>query len=386
MIPKLRFPEFTDEWHTKSFDHLFIFSTGKNIKQDEASPSFETPCVRYGELYHLYNEIIDKVVNYTNIPRSELTFSKGDEILLPSAGEDPMDIGAASALTIKDVAIGRTINVLRPKDDSSYNQIFVAYYINTLLKKRISKLAKGNSISNVYNSDLKKLTINLPTQVEQQKIADCLTTVDKKIEAIDKKIELLKQYKKSIVQKIFSQQIRFKDENENGYPDWNKKSLGEILDYEQPTKYIVRSTDYDESFKTPVLTAGKSFILGYTDETDNVYDNVPVIIFDDFTTASQFVDFPFKVKSSAMKILRTRPGINIKIAYELLRQIEYSAEDHKRHWIGEFQQFSVSVPCEGEQRKIADFLSSIDAKITAEETKLSSAKRLKKALLQKMFI
>ena len=152
-FPRLRFPEFEGEYRQYSFEDLFLFSTGKNIKQNEASPEYETPCVRYGELYHLYNEIISEVVNKTNLDKSDLTFSIGNEILLPSAGEDPLDIGSASALTIKGVAIGRTINILRPLKKNLYSNIYVSYYINEKLKKKISTLAKGVSISNVYNSD-----------------------------------------------------------------------------------------------------------------------------------------------------------------------------------------------------------------------------------------
>jgi len=116
--PKLRFPEFSElesSYKKHYFKDIFIFSTGKNIKQNEASPEFETPCVRYGELYHMYSEVISEVVNKTNLAKSELLFSDGDEILLPSAGEDPLDIGSASALTVANVAIGRTINVLKPQ-------------------------------------------------------------------------------------------------------------------------------------------------------------------------------------------------------------------------------------------------------------------------------
>lgn len=84
--------------------------------------------------------------------------------------------------------------------------------------------------------------------------------------------------------------------------------LGELLSYEQPTPYIVESTKYSNTYKTPVLTAGKSFIIGYTNETTGIYDKLPVIIFDDFTTSSQYVNFKFKVKSSAMKILGSSLG------------------------------------------------------------------------------
>lgn len=180
-MPQLRFPEFKGEWEKNKFDEIFLFSTGKNIKQNEASPKFEIPCVRYGELYHLYKEVINEVINKTNLNKSELIFSDGDEILLPSAGEDPMDIGSASALTIKNVAIGRTINILKPAKKNNYSQVFVSYYINHRLKDTISKLAKGVSISNVYNSDLKTLEINLPKINEQEKIASLFAAIDERI-------------------------------------------------------------------------------------------------------------------------------------------------------------------------------------------------------------
>ena len=129
-IPQLRFPEFDDVYQKYFFSEIFNFSTGKNIKQGQASPDFEIPCVRYGELYHMYDEVIEKVNNKTNLDRKDLTFSKGDEILIPSAGEDPLDIGSASALTLSILAIGRTINILKPKNKDYYSHQYVSFYIN----------------------------------------------------------------------------------------------------------------------------------------------------------------------------------------------------------------------------------------------------------------
>lgn len=226
--PKLRFPEFKNEiklYKNYLFNDLFIFSTGKNIKQSEASPNFQVPCVRYGELYHMYNEVIRSVINKTNLDISQLNFSEGNEILLPSAGEDPLDIGSASALTIAGVAIGRTINVLRPSKENIYSQIFVSYYINHKLKVKISTLAKGSSISNVYNSDLKTLEINLPSLPEQTHIANFLSTVDEKLHLLKEKKALLEEYKKGMMQKIFNQEIRFKNDNGEDFGDWEEKKL-----------------------------------------------------------------------------------------------------------------------------------------------------------------
>jgi type I restriction enzyme, S subunit len=191
------------DWEEKKFTDIFVFSTGMNIKQAEASPDFAIPCVRYGELYHMYREVISTVINRTNLDRSELTFSDGDEILLPSAGEDPLDIGSASALMIKNVAIGRTINVLKPKDVGIYEQRFVSYYINQMLRKKISTLARGASISNVYNSDLKKLVIQLPSLPEQTKIANYLSVMERKIESVATQITETQTFKKGLLQQMF---------------------------------------------------------------------------------------------------------------------------------------------------------------------------------------
>ncbi|MEE9406549.1 MAG: restriction endonuclease subunit S [Polaribacter sp.] len=370
------------------FEDIFLFSTGKNIKQSEASPEFEYPCIRYGELYHMYNEVVSKIINKTNLDKTELLFSKGDEILLPSAGEDPLDIGSASALTVSNVAIGRTINILRPKSELKYSSIFASYYINQQLKKKIASLAKGVSISNVYNSDLKKLEITLPNFEEQQRIALFLSLIDERIQTQIKIIEDYKLFKKGMMKKIFNQEIRFKDKQGVFYPEWKKKKLGEVLDYEQPTKFIVNSTEYENNYNTPVLTAGKSFILGFTNEEENIYKTLPVIIFDDFTMANKFVDFDFKVKSSAMKILKARnKTVNLKFVYECIQMIYYpKGDEHKRFWISEYSKIKIDYPSTEEQQKISSTLSSIDNKISLESEYLEKLKSQKKYLLQNLFI
>lgn len=214
-----------ENWEVYSFKDMFIFSTGKSIKQNESSPEYNIPCVRYGELYHMYNEVITTVINKTNLDKSELLFSKGNEILIPSAGEDPLDIGSASALTLENIAIGRTINILRPIKDNVYSQKYIAYFINHQLKIKIASLAKGSSISNVYNSDLKKLEILLPPLQEQEKIAEILTSWDNGIEQQKILIQEKKQLKKGLIQKLLSGEKRF-----DGFDkEWEEIQLSKIL-------------------------------------------------------------------------------------------------------------------------------------------------------------
>ena len=134
---------------------------------------------------------------------------------------------------------------------------------------------------------------------------------------------------------------------------WSVTNLETLLTYEQPTEYIVNSTDYKNEYPTPVLTAGKSFILGYTNETDSIYSDLPVIIFDDFTTESKFVNFPFKVKSSAMKILHINTDLVLpKYAFYLMQTVEVDHENHQRYWISVFSQEIVALPPLKEQYRI----------------------------------
>lgn len=148
--------------------------------------------------------------------------------------------------------------------------------------------------------------------------------------------------------------------------DLKEYTLDELLPYEQPTKYIVESTKYDDSYETPVLTAGKSFILGYTNETEGVFekDRLPVIIFDDFTTASQYVNFPFKVKSSAMKILNVNTDLVLpKYIYYRMQIIQIDHDTHKRYWIQQYSKIKVSIPSIEEQQKIIDKIEELFSQI-----------------------
>lgn len=140
-----------------------------------------------------------------------------------------------------------------------------------------------------------------------------------------------------------------------------KVELGKLLKYEQPSKYIVKNSNYDNKYRIPVLTAGQSFILGYTNEDINVFpkEKLPVIIFDDFTTASKYVDFEFKVKSSAMKILKATKGINIKYVYYAMRKIKIDNQLHKRYWISQFSNVKINVPDLNRQKEIVDKIDTI---------------------------
>ena len=157
--------------------------------------------------------------------------------------------------------------------------------------------------------------------------------------------------------------------------------IKDIANYEQPSKYLVKCTDYDESYITPVLTAGQTFILGYTNETEGIFcasKENPVIIFDDFTGAFKWVDFPFKAKSSAMKMITAKKGVLIRYLYHLMGFLNYSSDEHKRLWINRYSEFKVPVPPLEVQREIVrvlDYFTLLTAELTAEHTAELTARK-----------
>ena len=180
--------------------------------------------------------------------------------------------------------------------------------------------------------------------------------------------------------------LRFK-----GFTDaWEQRKLGDVFKYEQPQTYIVENTEYDDKNKIPVLTAGQSFILGYTDEHFGIKEaneRNPVIIFDDFTTSSHYVDFPFKVKSSAIKLLTlSTTKDNVYCAYNVLKNISYLPVSHERHWISTFTKFDILLPKSvDEQELIGEYFKLLDNLITLHQRKLDRLKNIKKSMLDKMF-
>lgn len=366
--PKLRFPNFKETLSNSIIGEICKLTTGNKDTQNKIDDGKYPFFVR--------SQTIERINSYSH---------DGEAILTSGDG----------------VGVGKNYHYINGKFDyhqrvyclhsfkDNISGKFVYHYFSENFLRRITRMNAKNSVDSVRREMIFDMPIFLPTYPEQTKIANFLSSVDEKINLLKEKKILLEEYKKGITQKIFSQDIRFKDDYGNDFEDWIDIELGDILDYIQPTKYIVKSTDYNDEFITPVLTAGKTFILGYTDETDNIFTKkLPVIIFDDFTTANKFVDFPFKVKSSAMKILVcNRDDVNIKYIYEFIQTLNFSSGDeHKRYWISEYSKCEIQLPCFEEQTKIANFLSAIDEKIELVSTQIEDTQEYKKGLLQKMFI
>jgi type I restriction enzyme S subunit len=378
--PQLRFPEFVDLWDNDTLDNL-TERIGDGL---HGTPEY----VSQSDIYFINgNNLIDGriQINETTKKVSIETFEQNDKklnentLLISINGT----IGSIARYNSEKVMLGKSVGYFNFKE----NPDFYYYLLNTsnIQNYFISELT-GSTIKNLSLKTLRETKVNFPKSPEQVKISYFLKTVDEKIQALKKKHSLLEHYKKGVMQKLFSQELRFKDEDGNEFPEWSPKKIGDSLDYEQPTNYLVSSTEYSDKHSTPVVTAGKTFILGYTDETAGIFSNdLPVIIFDDFTTATQFVDFPFKAKSSAMKILKAKENTDIKFMYEALQMVNYETGAHGRHWISVFAEMEILTPDYKEQIKISSFLSAIDKKINSVNTLLLQTENWKKGLLQKMF-
>ncbi|MCA9564684.1 MAG: restriction endonuclease subunit S, partial [Myxococcales bacterium] len=184
-------------------------------------------------------------------------------------------------------------------------------------RRQVATYVKGAAQPGLNVGDVKSFVVPLPTAHEQKAIARVLEDVDQLIHVLAKQCAKKQAMKTGMVQELLTGRRRLPGFSAR----WKPRALGELLAYEQPSRYLVSSTDYTNN-GTPVLTAGKTFLLGYTTEQDGIFSSVPVIIFDDFTTASKLVAFPFKAKSSAMKMLSARPGVNLRFVYERMQLID----------------------------------------------------------------
>lgn len=258
------------------------------------------------------------------------------------------------------------------------------YYIFTseIFVEFLNRLTAGSTINHLYQKDFIHFTFKAPKLEEQKAIAKTLSDTDELINSLEKLISKKEAIKQGTMQQLLTGKKRLSGFN----GEWEEKRLGDFLAYEQPTNYLVSSTKYTENGEVPVLTAGKTFILGYTSEENGIFNNLPTIIFDDFTTASKFVDFPFKAKSSAMKMLIPKNDkVNMRFMYEIMSQIKYQVGDHKRHWIGEFSNLEILVPpTSDEQQAISEILSDMDNEIETLKEKLSKTKAIKDGIMSEL--
>jgi type I restriction enzyme S subunit len=403
-VPKLRFPGFGGEWEEKKLGDIAKFSKGKGISKADIAIDGNLECIRYGELYTYYNEVIKEVKSKTNVDSKNLVLSKANDVIIPASGETQIDIATASCVTREGVALGGDLNIIKTSNDG----VFLSYYLNNKKKLDIANLAQGISVVHLYAAQLSLLSVCVPTIPEQTKIASFLSAVDEKLQALKKKKELLVQYKQGVMQKIFTQEIRFKDDDGNEFEEWQKKKLGEISELTSSKRIFL--SDYVKSGVPFYRGKEISELKRNIKPLDVLY--IPVEVYEDIKAAYGVPkigdllitavgtlgnvlgikdDSPFYFKDGNLIWIR-----NIVENPDFLETLlEYYNDEIIKSSIGSSQKALTMVelrklifkfPCIEEQTKIANFLSAIDEKINHCQTQITATEQYKKALLQQMFV
>ncbi|EAC2298441.1 restriction endonuclease subunit S [Listeria monocytogenes] len=398
-VPKRRFQEFnnTDDWEQrKLLEHIekvldfrgksptkfgmewldkgYLVLSALNVKAGYIDKSVEA---KFGS-----QELFDKWMGEQRLRKGDVVFTT--EAPLGNVAQIPDNNG---------YILNQRAVAFKTSPDIMDNDFLAQFLRSPFFQHKLNMNASGGTAKGIGMKEFAKLSSYLPKDVkEQKKIGSLLKTIDNIIALHQRKLEKIKALKTAYLSEMFPAEGETKPKRRfAGFTDvWEDISLGDIIDYEQPTKYIVKSISYGDNFGIPVLTAGKSFRLGYTNEVYGIKNaslNLPVIIFDDFTTSSQYVDFSFKVKSSAIKILSLKKETaDFYFVYNNLKNINYLPQSHERHWISKFVKFKVYQPSYEEQTKIGNFLKQLDKTITLHQRKLQKLQNIKKAYLNEMFI
>ena len=377
-VPPLRFPEFSGEWEEHTLSEYLEFKNGLN--PDAKRIGSGLPFISVMDI------LSEGVINYDNIrgkvnateKEIECFGVKDGDLLFQRSSETLEDVGRANVYMDNRTAIYGGF-VIRGRKIGNYDPLFFKYLLATpLARKRTCRMGAGAQHFNIGQEGLSKISLYFPSIEEQRKIAGFLSLIDERIATQNKIIEDLKKLKSAIRKKIFS---LLKDEYTKSF------EINQLLDYEQPTAYIVANDEYSTDTRlTPVLTANKGFILGYTDEKNGIYQKGACIIFDDFTMDAKYVSFPFKVKSSAIKILTAKPNVNLRFMFEYLSYWELKSEEHKRHYISEISPLVIELPSKEKQNIIALLMTSLNNKLTIEEKAKIRYEVQKGYLLSQMFI
>ena len=389
-VPELRFKGFVDDWEQRKLGEVVERVTRKNTKLESSLPL--TISAKEGLISQ--NDFFNKTIASRDV--SDYYLVKNGEFAYNKSYSNGYPWGAVKRLEQYDMGVLSTLYIVFKL--TNINSNFLAKYYDTNMwyievSKYASEGARNHGLLNIAASDFLKTKLLIPNfEEEQAKIGELFIIMDTIITLHKRKLDLLKQIKQGYLQQMFPKngenipRLRFA----NFEGDWEERKLGEIIQYEQPTPYIVKCTDYDNTLVTPVLTAGQSFILGYTDEIYGIKEASqvsPVIIFDDFTTSSHYVDFSFKVKSSAIKLLTSKNNnYNFQFVYYILKNINYIPQNHERHWISKFSEMIVLIPKNEEQQKIGLFFKYLDNFIVLNNQTLDALNLLKKFYFQKIFI
>ncbi|WP_455631431.1 restriction endonuclease subunit S [Megamonas sp.] len=400
-VPKLRFKEFTDEWTTIKLSDIGEFLKGGQLNKSDLSLD-GIPCILYGELYTFYNEFATKIKSKT-LNTTNLVLSKKYDILLPLSGETAEDISTCTCVFFENIALGGDLIIFR---SSLANNLFISLLLKYKYKYKIAQIAQGKSVVHINIKNLKNIKINIPNLEEQKKLSDFIFSINKKITTLENIITNLEKQKKGLLQQIFNQEIRFKDENGNNYPDWEKKKLNELCfkigdGLHATPKYIDSGTNY---FINGNNLLNKKIIVNEltkkvsTNELSKYYislGNNSILISINGTIGNlAFYNNENIILGKSCGYINLKDDVIKDFIYYYLLQSKIQLYFHKELTGTTIKNLSlvslkntpIKLPCLEEQIKIADFLSAFDRKIDNQKAQLEHWKQIKKGLLQQMFV
>ena len=391
--PTLRFPEFKEEWENTKLGKVAKFSKGKGISKSEISEYGINECIRYGELYTRYGEVIQDVFSKTNADINKSVVSEANDVIIPASGETQIDIATASCVLHDDIILSGDLNILSHEENGSW----LAYYLSSAKKLEIAQLAQGNSVVHLYSSQLKDLKINKPSKEEQTKIASFLSNVDEKISQLTKKHELLSQYKQGMMQKLFSQQIRFRADDGSEFGEWASEKISKVFTNKSKSFNPLLNESLP-CIELEHLSQNTGQILGTVNSSDqqstkNLFEPNSVLYGKLRPYLRKFDKPQFKgVCSSEIWVLT---GLKISNDYLFqfvqseqfteLTNIQSGSKMPRADW-NVIADSEIDFPYLEEQTKIANFLSAINQKIEVVAQQIEQAKTWKKGLLQQMFV
>ena len=380
-----------------------MFSFLKNSTLSRSELNYESgkfKYIHYGDILTKFGDITDTcnfsvpfVTTPEKVIKLEKYFLQNGDVIIADTAEDSM-VGKVTEIQNSDpfpTVSGLHTIPIRPNKEFAAG--FLGHYMNApFYHDQLFKLMQGVKVLSLSKNAVIQTKINSPSYCDQNLISRTIDLIDGTITLHEEKKRQLERLKSALLQKMFADKSGYPDVRFKGFNEaWTNRKLGNYFDYEQPTPYIVTNTNYSDEYNTPVLTAGQSFILCYTDEDTGVkcatYKE-PVIIFDDFTTSTHLVTFPFKVKSSAMKILTlTQKNDSMYFGYTSLQNIKYKPLNHERQWISIFSKIKIGIPISKiEERKIGNLFERIDRLDNYFQQKIERLNSIKQSLLQRMFI
>lgn len=396
-IPKLRFPEFKGEWEEKKLGDIASFSKGKGYTKNDLVND-GSPIILYGRMYTKYETVISDIDTFVNLQKGSI-ISKGGEIIVPASGETAEEISRASVVKNKGIILGGDLNIISLQKDK-YNPEFFALTISSgTSQKRLSKLAQGKSVVHLHNEDLSGLQIKVPSLAEQQKIADFLSNVDSIITAETKILKTLQKKKKALMQKLFTQQLRFKSDDGTDFPAWEEKKLGDVCEtYSGGTPKSGTAEYYGGEIpfiRSGEISSNKTELFLTEKGMEN--SSAKMVSKGDILYALYGANSGLcsisKIDGAinqAILCIKTKENKRFLCNY-LQYQREYFYSTYLQGGQGNLsgklvESFIIPLPCKEEQQKIADCLSSMDSLIQTQQKVVTTWQQRKKALLQQMFI